>query len=35
MHPLSGYLTVWAVCSITALVAAASLLVVPKDAFTD
>jgi MFS family permease len=33
--PLSGYLTVWAVCSVTALVAAASLLVVPKDAFTD
>ena len=33
--PLSGYLTVWAVCSITALVAAASLLVVPKGAFTD
>ena len=33
--PLSGYLTVWAVCSITALIAAASLLVVPKDAFTD
>ncbi len=33
--PLSGYLTVWAVCSITALVAAASLLVVPKDAFAD
>ena len=32
---LSGYLTVWAVCSVTALVAAASLLVVPKDAFTD
>jgi MFS family permease len=33
--PLSGYLTVWAVCSLTALVAAASLLVVPKDAFAD
>ena len=33
--PLSGYLTVWAVCSVTALVAAVSLLVVPKDAFTD
>ncbi len=33
--PLSGYLTVWAVCAITALVAAASLVVVPKDAFTD
>ncbi len=33
--PLSGYLTVWAVCSLTALVAAASLLVVPKGAFAD
>ena len=33
--PLSGYLTVWAVCSITALIAAVSLFVVPKDAFTD
>ncbi|MET0837817.1 MAG: MFS transporter [Marmoricola sp.] len=33
--PLSGYLTVWAVCSVTALVAAVSLLVVPKGAFTD
>ncbi len=33
--PLSGYLTVWAVCSITALVAAASLFVVPKGAFAD
>src|ERR1700712_550109 len=33
--PLSVYLTVWAVCSITALVAAASLLVVPKNAFAD
>ena len=33
--PLSGYLTVWAVCSVTALVAAASLLVVPKHAFAD
>ncbi len=33
--PLSGYLTVWAVCSVTALVAALSLFVVPKDAFTD
>jgi MFS family permease len=33
--PLSGYLTVWAVCSITALVAAASLCVVPKGAFAD
>jgi MFS family permease len=33
--PLSGYLTVWAVCSVTALVAAASLLVVPADAFRD
>jgi len=33
--PLSGYIVVWAVCSITALVAAASLFVVPEDAFTD
>ena len=33
--PLSGYLTVWAVCSITALVAAACLLLTPKDAFRD
>ena len=33
--PLSGYLTVWAVCSLTALVAALSLLVVPADAFAD
>jgi MFS family permease len=33
--PLSGYLIVWAVCSVTALVAALSLFVVPKDAFTD
>lgn len=30
---LSGYLTVWSVCAITALVAAASLLVVPRAAF--
>jgi hypothetical protein len=33
--PLSGYLTVWAVCSVTALVAALSLLVVPRHAFGD
>lgn len=33
--PLSGYLTVWAICSGTALVAAASLLVVPRGAFAD
>lgn len=33
--PLSGYLTVWAICSGTALVAALSLLVVPRDAFAD
>ena len=33
--PLAGYLTVWAVCSLTALVAALSLLVVPEDAFAD
>jgi hypothetical protein len=33
--PLGGYLTVWAVCAVTALVAAASLVVVPRDAFSD
>ena len=33
--PLSGYITVWAVCSLTALIAAASLFVVPKGAFAD
>ena len=33
--PLSGYLTVWAVCSVTALVAAASLYVVPRSAIHD
>ncbi|MFT3873856.1 MAG: MFS transporter [Nocardioides sp.] len=33
--PLSGYLTVWAVCSVAALLAAASLLVVPRGAFAD
>ena len=33
--PLGGYLTVWAVCSVTALVAAACLLLTPKDAFQD
>jgi len=33
--PLSGYLTVWTVCAVTALVAAVSLLVVPKQAFAD
>ena len=33
--PLSGYLTVWAVCSVTALVEALSLLVVPRQAFGD
>ncbi len=33
--PLSGYLTVWAICSGTALVAALSLLVVPRGAFAD
>ena len=31
----SGYLTVWIVCGVTALVAAALLLVVPRHAFTD
>jgi MFS family permease len=33
--PLSGYLTVWSVCAVAALLAAISLLVVPKDAFSD
>jgi MFS family permease len=33
--PLSGYLVVWAVCAGSALLAAASLLVVPKGAFSD
>ena len=33
--PLAGYLAVWSVCAVTALVAAAALLVVPKDAFAD
>jgi MFS family permease len=33
--PLAGYLTVWTVCAVTALVAAASLVVVPRDAFSD
>lgn len=33
--PLAGYFTVWIVCGVTALVAAASLLFVPKHAFTD
>jgi MFS family permease len=33
--PLHGYLVVWAVCALSALLAAASLLVVPKAAFSD
>ncbi|TDE89651.1 MFS transporter [Occultella glacieicola] len=33
--PLSGYLTVWAVCAVTALVAAVCLLLVPRTAFGD
>jgi MFS family permease len=33
--PLSGYLVVWAVCAGSALLAAVSLLVVPKGAFSD
>ena len=33
--PLSGYLTVWAVCSVAALFAAAALFAVPKTAFAD
>ena len=31
--PLSGYLTVWAVCSVSALVAAGCLLLAPKHVF--
>ena len=31
----AGYVTVWLVCGLTALVAAAALLLVPRDAFTD
>jgi MFS family permease len=33
--PLSGYLTVWAVCAVAALLAAMALLVVPRHAFSD
>ncbi|MEP6817101.1 MAG: MFS transporter [Marmoricola sp.] len=33
--PLHGYLIVWGVCSVSALLATASLLVVPKRAFSD
>jgi MFS family permease len=33
--PLSGYLTVWAVCSVAALLAALSLLAAPKHSFSD
>lgn len=32
---LSGYFTVWAVCGVTAVIAAILLLFVPKQAFTD
>jgi MFS family permease len=33
--PLAGYLTVWAVCSVAALLAALALVAVPKSAFSD
>ncbi len=33
--PLSGYITVWVVCGVGALLAAALLAVVPKEAFRD
>ena len=33
--PLSGYLTVWSVCAVAALLAAAALLAVPRDTFAD
>lgn len=32
---LSGYLTVWAICAVSALVAAAALMLAPKQAFAD
>jgi MFS family permease len=32
---LGGYVTVWVVCGVTALIAAAALLVVPRPAFSD
>ncbi|WP_285725206.1 MFS transporter [Psychromicrobium xiongbiense] len=31
--PLAGYLTVWSICALTAVLSAAALLVVPKAAF--
>ncbi len=33
--PLSGYLTVWAVCAGAALLAALALLAAPRHAFSD
>ncbi|HEY6932335.1 MAG TPA: MFS transporter [Marmoricola sp.] len=33
--PLAGYLAVWAICAVSALVAAACLVVVPAEAFAD
>lgn len=33
--PLSGYLTVWAVCAAAAFLAALALTAAPKDAFSD
>ena len=33
--PLSGYLTVWSVCAVAALLAAVALLAVPRDALAD
>ncbi len=33
--PLHGYLVVWGVCAAAALLAAVSLLVVPKQTFSD
>ncbi len=33
--PMSGYITVWLVCSITAVVAAVCLTATPRDAFAD
>ena len=33
--PMSGYIVVWAVCAVSAVVAACSLLVTPRNAFAD
>ena len=33
--PLAGYLTVWTICGVTGLAAAAALVLVPRLAFSD